>query len=309
LQTDVSGLSKAFAGRQIFSEVTFSVQPGELVSIIGPSGVGKTTLLKIIAGLETADQGIIHYSETPSKANPVILVFQDFLLFPTMTVAENIAFGLRARKTPEQDVTKEVNRFLEYFGIQHRAEAYPAKLSGGEKQRVAIARALILRPAILLLDEPFANLDQNLKMGTARFLRDLQKEWALTIICVTHDLQEAFFMSDKIGLLLDGQLKQFGTPREVYQTPATTEVGEFMGPVNILKGASAENLGAAEGEVIRAEQLRLKADQKGQGQIHDIHFLGNTVEYCVSWEGEILKVHSMETSFSVGYRVALSIRK
>jgi putative spermidine/putrescine transport system ATP-binding protein len=239
LQTDITGLSKAFSGRQIFSGVNFSVQPGELVSIIGPSGVGKTTLLKIIAGLEAADQGMINYSKPPSKENPVILVFQDFLLFPTMTVSQNIAFGLLARKTPEEEVTKEVNRFLEYFGIKHRADAYPAKLSGGEKQRVAIARALILRPAILLLDEPFANLDQNLKIGTARFLRDLQKEWDLTIICVTHDLQEAFFMSDKIGLLLDGQLKQFGTPREVYQTPATAEVGEFMGPVNVLLGPSA----------------------------------------------------------------------
>jgi putative spermidine/putrescine transport system ATP-binding protein len=221
-------IGKSYKHQPVLESIGFAVNARELVSIVGPSGAGKTTLLKIIAGLETPDQGEVAFSEPVSKHHPVIIVFQDYVLFPAMTVRQNIGFGLKARHMEKNQIKNQVDRMLDYFKLAPQADQYPAQLSAGQKQRVAIARAMIVNPAVLLLDEPFANLDRNLKMETARFIRTTQQAFGIPTISVTHDLEEAFAMSDRIGVLLDGRVQQFDTPRQVYFHSATPAVARFL---------------------------------------------------------------------------------
>ena len=172
MHISLQGVYRQYGDEPVLTNVTFEVAPGECVSLIGPSGAGKTTLLKLIAGLELPDQGRLLLDPLPSKVLPVILVFQDYILFPHQTVFANVAFGLRARRLPKAEVSERVHEYLEYVGLGDRAGAYPNQLSAGQQQRVAIARAMVVNPGVLLLDEPFANLDRNLKMETAQFIRD-----------------------------------------------------------------------------------------------------------------------------------------
>lgn len=229
---EIDGLTKSYHRRKILDSVGFSLRAGEFFSIIGPSGSGKTTLLKIIAGLETPDYGSIRFEKTPDRKSPVILVFQDLQLFPHLSVYENVAFGLRVRKMAKTEIDKKVSEVLPRLGISGRVKAYPADLSGGEQQRTALARALVLDPQLLLLDEPFSNLDPNMKGEAALLIRETTQAWDTPVICVTHDFEEAFSMSDRIGVLLDSRLVQTGPPRNVFLNPVSLEAARFMGPVN-----------------------------------------------------------------------------
>lgn len=218
MDIELRHISKRFNTQAVLEDISCDVRSSELVSIVGPSGAGKTTLLNIIAGLEIPDKGSVVFSEPVNKHHPVIIVFQDYVLFPAMTVRDNIGFGLKARHLKKPQITQQVDRMLEYFQLTPHADQYPAQLSAGQKQRAAIARAMIVNPAVLLLDEPFANLDRNLKMETARFIRTTQQTFGIPTISVTHDLEEAFAMSDRIGVLLDGRLQQFDTPGRCIST-------------------------------------------------------------------------------------------
>lgn len=227
----------------VFSGVTFHLAQGEMACLVGPSGVGKTTLLRVLAGLHPHDAGGFSVTPPPGRDPSVILVFQDYLLFPHLTVRDNVAFGLRARGVGRRDRADRAGDMLADFGIGHLAHRYPAHLSAGQRQRVALARALVCNPALLLLDEPFANLDRTLRLETAAYVRDTVRRYGVTTLSVTHDLEEAFAVSDRIGVMLHGRLAQFGTPAELYGRPVSLEVARFLGPVNVLDGPACTAFG------------------------------------------------------------------
>lgn len=299
-------ITKSFNGSSILHDISFTVDKGSVTSFIGPSGVGKTTLLKMIAGMEPPDSGRFVFGEPPNREHPVILVFQDYLLFPNLTVFNNVAFGLRARKIEKAEIHSRVMTLLEHFQLAGKSDEYPASLSAGQQQRVALARAMVVNPAILLLDEPFANLDRNLKMRTAEFIRDTQQEFGVTTICVTHDQDEAFLMSDDVGVILNGKLAQLASAREVYAHPASFEVAEFLGPVNSLSEPEAAQLGIRireGGYFVRPENLSIRPADNGNGVIRRAIFAGRTNKYEIDWKGTRLTVISGGVDIREGQRV------
>lgn len=305
-------IDKRFRNRAVLKDISFDVGPRELVSIVGPSGVGKTTLLKIIARLDKPDNGEVIFSSPPSQEHPVIIVFQDYVLFPSMTVRDNIGFGLKARHMAKKEIQRQVDQMLTYFQLTEQATQYPAQLSAGQSQRVAIARAMIVNPAVLLLDEPFANLDRNLKMETANFIRKTQQEFGIPTISVTHDLEEAFAMSDRIGVLLDKRLQQFDTPKQVYSSPASLDVAKFLGPVNIIP-KQLFSLFQINGKPIdpilaRPENLAMAPDNEGPGRILGKTFAGHYTAYTVNVENQAYIVYSHDDRFQTGQLVKLKLK-
>ena len=303
------GIRKQYGEDVVLSDLNFDVAPGECVSLIGPSGAGKTTLLKLIAGIESPDGGRLTLDPTPSKVLPVLMVFQDYVLFPHQTVFSNVAFGLRARRLSRDEVRRRVTEYLDYVGLGDKASLYPNQLSAGQQQRTAIARAMVVNPGVLLLDEPFANLDRNLKMETAQFIRSTCRHFGTTIISVTHDLEEAFAMSDRIGILLDGRLEQYDTARTVYFSPASWAAARFLGPVNMLPKSVHPMLewpdGAPEDELVfsRGEGLELIPDPGGAWEIEEIRFVGILILYTILNGDTRLKVYCVGEGLETGDRV------
>ena len=218
-----------------------SIEKGEFVSLLGPSGSGKTTTLMMVAGFELPTEGRILLSgrdivATPAHRRNFGMVFQNYALFPHMTVFENVAYPLRIRKWPDGEVRKTVARYLELVGLGHLADRRPAALSGGQQQRVALARALVFEPAVVLMDEPLGALDKNLREQLQVEIKELQKKLDITLIYVTHDQSEAMTMSDRIAVFNQGHIEQIAAPRDVYRRPATRFVGEFVGESNMIEG-------------------------------------------------------------------------
>ncbi|GAB7023014.1 ABC transporter ATP-binding protein [Salidesulfovibrio brasiliensis] len=280
-----------------------------MVSIIGPSGAGKTTLLKLIAGLERPDEGALRFDTTPTRENPVILVFQDYVLFPNMTVFDNVAFGLRSRRIAKSEIRRRVMDVLDYFGLADKADQYPNELSGGQRQRVAIGRGLVVNPMMLLLDEPFANLDRNLKLQTAEFIRETQRTFGVTTLSVTHDLEEAFVMSDRIGLIMDGELVQYGRSKDIYFNPVHDEAARFLGPLNILEGEALRLVsdGPTGRVAVRPEALGLTVDENGPGIIAEAVFAGHFTRFAVDIGGERIVVYGNGPGLVPGARVSVRI--
>lgn len=231
---DVTGVGKAFKGTTVMSDMDFRVAKGELVSLLGPSGCGKTTLLRIIAGLTQADAGDVllggrAITRVPAHKRNISVVFQSYALFPHLTVAENVAFGLRARGVAKADTGDKVSEALALVRMQDFSERPVAALSGGQQQRVAVARALIVDPVLLLLDEPFSALDRKLRETMQVELKTLLRERNMTAIFVTHDQDEAMGVSDRIAVMNAGRIEQFATPSELYARPASAFVMDFVG--------------------------------------------------------------------------------
>ncbi|GEM_PF-1762438 len=311
----IDAVCKGYQGQRILQQVSFCVAEGQLVSIIGPSGAGKTTLLKIIAGLLPPDSGTIS-SRADLLHNPAILVFQDYVLFPTMTVFDNVAFGLKTRRVEKAAMTDKVMAMLAYFGLGDKSRQFPGQLSSGQQQRVALARAMVVSPSILLLDEPFANLDRNLKSGTAEFIRAFQKEYKITTICVTHDLQEAFMMSDRIGILLDGVLCQYDDAPVVYNQPASARVAAFLGHVNTIHRRYFSRLSILQPIVggdaaisVRAESLVLEKDPDGSAVVEDILFAGQYNVCRIRIDDLILTAYSSGSDINIHDRVRVGIKQ
>lgn len=241
----IQQLNKKYGTKQVVSNVDLTMAEGEILSLLGPSGCGKTTILRMIAGLVTPDSGIIQVGERifydgkreiAVEDRQIGMVFQDFALWPHMTVAKNIAFGLHLRRTPAQKVQKRVEELLELVNLPGLGSRFPYQLSGGQQQRVAVARALVTEPRLLLLDEPFSSLDAGLRETMRTELVQLFRRLKITAINVTHDQDEAMSMSDRIMVLRDGQVQQVGSPIELYLHPANIFVASFMGPANLLFG-------------------------------------------------------------------------
>jgi spermidine/putrescine transport system ATP-binding protein len=235
----VEGIFKRFGPIMALDEVSLTVASGEFVTILGPSGCGKTTLLRVIAGLELADRGRINLAGReitglPANRRPVNTVFQNYALFPHLNVFENIAFGLRARKYPPEEVDRRVRSALEMLHLEELPKRRTPQLSGGQKQRVALARALVNQPDVLLLDEPMSALDAKLRAEVQLELRRLQRRLGKTFVLVTHDQNEAMTVSDRIFVMREGRIVQSGPPAEVYDRPANRFVADFLGKTNII---------------------------------------------------------------------------
>lgn len=236
----VSSLSKSFDGETVLHDVNLDIYAGEFLTILGPSGCGKTTFLRLLAGFESTNVGRIEMSnrcinDVPPHKRRINTVFQSYALFPHMTVADNVAFGLRCQKHDESEIPARVEAALKMVRLDHLANRKPDQLSGGQQQRVAIARAAVNQPLILLLDEPLSALDYRLRQEMQLELKRLQRELGITFILVTHDQEEALSISDRIVVLHNGFVQQVGTPREIYETPANLNVARFVGAANIFE--------------------------------------------------------------------------
>ncbi|SFT71920.1 ABC transporter ATP-binding protein [Paraburkholderia aspalathi] len=243
---ELLALTRRYAGTVAVHELSLSVERGEFVSLLGPSGCGKTTTLQMIAGFVAPSAGTIRLagrdlSSVKANARGLGIVFQSYALFPHMTVAENVAFGLETRRIARAERTRRVARALELVRLDALGDRYPAQLSGGQRQRVALARALVIEPPVLLLDEPLSNLDAKLRDDMQGELRRIQRTVGTTTIMVTHDQAEAMALSDRVAVMHRGRLEQAGAPLEVYEHPATAFVADFLGKTNLIDGQA--NLG------------------------------------------------------------------
>jgi iron(III) transport system ATP-binding protein len=237
----VEDVNLSYGTTHVLKSINLEVKPGEFFAFLGPSGCGKTTLLRLIAGFNIAQSGSVKIAGEDISALPpwkrdVGMVFQSYALWPHMTVAKNVAFGLEERKVPKAEIDRRVKAALDLVSLGHLAERRPSQLSGGQQQRVAVARTVVIEPKVLLLDEPLSNLDAKMRVQVRRELRDLQQRLGLTTIFVTHDQEEANTICDRIAVMNDGIIQQVGTPMELYEKPANLFVAGFLGAANILEG-------------------------------------------------------------------------
>ena len=256
-------LNKSFGDVVAVSDLDLEIPHGEFFSMLGPSGSGKTTVLRLIAGFETASSGTVllegsDVTELAPFDRDVNTVFQDYALFPHMTIQLNVEYGLRARKIPKAERAQLASDAIESVKLTHLADRLPHQLSGGQRQRIALARALVLRPKVLLLDEPLGALDKQLREEMQVELKRIQREAGITFVFVTHDQEEAMRMSDRIAVFNQGKIEQIGTPREVYENPASAFVASFLGVSNLISGPAAKGLLGSEQMVnVRPERIRL----------------------------------------------------
>jgi spermidine/putrescine transport system ATP-binding protein len=330
--------------------LSLTIRKGEFFSILGPSGSGKTTTLRLLAGFEQPDAGEIiiegrHMEGVPPNRRPVNLVFQNYALFPHMTVAGNVAFGLEMKGMPEAEIAPRVIEALEMVRLAAKQDRLPSQLSGGEQQRVALARALVNHPAVLLLDEPLGALDKQLRLEMEVELKALQERVGITFVCVTHDQEEALTMSDRLAVMHHGRLLQVGTPEDVYSAPASAFVANFIGVSNSLSGrvegivgrhatVAVEGIGvihatAAPGlskgapvlVTIRPERLHLSRDPGSDGyqnqvavRVAKVIYAGNETQYLLTlpndltWKARVPNADGAAMRFHAGESAYLKWR-
>ena len=324
----VSNLAKRFGDSLILDELSFTIEKGEFVTLLGSSGCGKSTLLRCIAGLTQPDSGYIQVDNenitfAPAQHRGIGMVFQSYALFPNMTVEANIAFGLNLRKMDKGLVQEKVGQAIARVELQGKEKNMPHELSGGQRQRVALARALVMEPRILLLDEPLSALDARIRRHLRQQIRQLQQELQLTTIFVTHDQEEALTMSDRIFLMNQGRIEQSGSPEQLYARPNSNMVAQFMGTYNFLDAGNTQRwlgLQTPNGVAIRAEAIILdhpslsfgkKVSQPIASIITEKHLLGSVVRCKVMAENTVLTIDSLNNQFlpklDIGSKVYLRI--
>ncbi|WP_416518804.1 ABC transporter ATP-binding protein [Streptomyces achromogenes] len=324
----LQGLWKSFGQTPAVGGVDLDIRDGEFFSLLGPSGSGKTTLLRLIAGFETPDRGRIELAgqEVTGLApyeRDVHTVFQDYALFPHMTVEQNVAYGLRVRKVPKAERLARARQALAEVRLEGYGRRRPDRLSGGQRQRVALARALVGRPRVLLLDEPLGALDLKLRQQMQVELKALQREVGITFVLVTHDQEEALTMSDRIAVVDRGRIAQTGTPAEIYERPATAFVASFVGVSNLLDGETAHRIAGSPGTYsIRPEKIRVLTESAGPeepehatatGTVAEVVYLGDATRFVVDLDGggrltalqQNLETSSAEVAAYRGTRVRL----
>ena len=295
---DIRNIAKSFGSNPVLRDISLDVAEGEFLTILGESGSGKTTLLRVIAGFEQADSGELWMSgerldRLPPYRRRVNTVFQNYALFPHLSVEENVGYGLRVAKSPAAELASRVQQALAMVKMSAFSKSKPSKISGGQQQRVALARALVNRPRLLLLDEPLSALDANLRRQMQIELKSLQREVGISFLFVTHDQEEAMVMSDRIALLRNGELEQVASPREIYSRPATAYTAQFIGHTNLLRADVKDRtarchsltwpVSLPDGPALfslRPENIRLAPDQSNQvsfrGAIRNQAFHGAT---------------------------------
>jgi iron(III) transport system ATP-binding protein len=328
----IRNIHKSFNGQVALERIDLDVGGAEFVCLLGPSGCGKTTLLRIIAGLMAADGGSItlggkDLASVPARERGFGIVFQSYSLFPHMTVAQNVAYGLRIRGAGGPAADKRVAELLDRVKLSAFAQRYPGELSGGQQQRVAIARALAVDPSLLLLDEPLSALDARVRADLRRELREVQRSLGIPTLMVTHDQEEAMSMADTIVCMNHGRIEQLGAPKALYEQPRTRFVADFMGHSNLLPAAQAQRLvpalpalppGLAAADAllcVRPERVRLAghaSDHAAQAAtlatVTDVGFLGSIQRVRALWDGiEVLAETSSAVPLSVGQSVPLAI--
>ena len=291
----IEGICKSFGAAQVLCDVSLTIKKGEFMTFLGPSGCGKTTTLRIIAGFEAPDQGrVILAGRDVTALRPyerdVHTVFQHYALFPHYSVFDNVAFGLRLRRLPEDEVTRRVTEALLLVKLPNFAERKTTQLSGGQMQRIALARALVGRPSVLLLDEPLGALDLKLRKDMQLELKSLQRKLGITFVYVTHDQEEAMTMSDRIAVFNQGRIEQLGMPEEIYERPQTSFVADFIGSANVL---SAKIIGAEAG------RLRLKVEDALEFEIPGAGTVGDLMKLAVRPE-RIAVRYRVESETSAG---------
>ena len=291
----IKNLVKRFGSTKALNNINLEIEPGELFFLLGPSGCGKTTLLRHIAGFYTPDEGAIHIggddvTNVPPHKRDTGMVFQSYALWPHMTLAENVAFGLQMRKISKSEIDKRVQAALEIVKMETRAKSKPNQLSGGQQQRVALARALVVQPRCLLLDEPLSNLDAKLRLEMRVEIRRICKDAGLTAVYVTHDQKEALSIADRLAIMRDGVIEQTGTPLDVYRRPKNAFVASFIGETNFLPptffGSSFE-AGSSKKLSLRPEAIHFDEPPQADGvlrftgTIHGTVYLGETAQHLM----------------------------
>ncbi|MET0683524.1 MAG: ABC transporter ATP-binding protein [Casimicrobiaceae bacterium] len=328
IAVDVDRISKRYAHRvkgEVYAarDVVLNVRPGEFLTLLGPSGCGKTTTLRMIAGYEMPDAGRIRFGGQDVTAEPanrrnIGFVFQNYALFPHLSIFDNVAYGLNVRNLPAAEVRQRVGEVLSLVGLAGYEGQFSGQLSGGEQQRVALARAIVIRPRVLLFDEPLSNLDAKLRVQMRHEIRDLQRRLAITTVYVTHDQEEAMAVSDRIAVMNEGSVVQEGSAEDLYHRPASQFVAQFVGRVNLVAGrvaavageavtvaalgttigARAARPGLAPGDpvrlVVRPESIAIAAGGGADGSLQATviarTFLGEKIEYLLRCAGETLQV-------------------
>lgn len=293
----IKDLTKSYGDNVILNDLNLEIESGTLNTLLGPSGCGKSTLLRSIAGLESINQGEIHINgrrvdKLSPKDRNIGMVFQNYGLFPNLTVAKNISFGLEMKKMPKSVIEKEVKEILNLVGLADKEKVYPRQLSGGQQQRVALARSLVTKPDLLLLDEPLSALDARMRINLRELIIDLQHELGITIVFVTHDQEEAMVMSDYIFVMNKGIIEQEGTPSEIYRHPKTEFIANFIGSYNVFKFeefSQISSLDLAEEvklvcirpEIISLEPLEGRNITEIEGEIYDVSMRGSILRSTI----------------------------
>lgn len=333
---NLNNIRVTYDGKQnILEDLSISMEKGELVSLLGPSGCGKTTTLRVIAGLISPNEGSFLLDQQELVNVPVHkrnfgMVFQSYALFPHLTIAENVAFGLKLRKESKEEIAKKVEDMLVICGLEKLGDRYPKQLSGGQRQRVALARALVIEPKLLLLDEPLSNLDAKLRVQMRIEIKRLQQQLGITTVFVTHDQEECFSISDKVAVMNNGVIEQYDTPEMIYRHPKTRFVAHFIGFENFFSVKQVEeNRYQAKGDVfetsypqppamdivatIRPEDIEIASEEKGNqvlGVVKVRTFLGKSYQYEVATNlGTFLVNGTDKQIYQAGDQISLHFPK
>ena len=332
-----AGVERHYKDNTALAGLDLQIEPGEFVALLGPSGCGKTTALRILGGFDRPDAGTVTVGGTdvtrvPAHKRDMGMVFQSYSLFPNMNVVDNVAFGLRMRKTAKAERARRAEELLELVGLEGRGQRYPFELSGGQQQRVAIARALAIEPTVLLLDEPLSALDARVRVQLREEIRSIQRRLGITTVFVTHDQAEALSMADRVGVMNAGRLEQCDTPENVYRNPASGFVAEFVGAMNRVSGRISDagevvlfntervparpangtpvQPGSVVDAMLRPESLQAVPDVAGPGEITERTFLGSALRLRVALDGGhqvVVETNSTSDHLVVGSRVGLRV--
>ena len=344
VQIQISHALKKYGENTIIPNLSVDIRNGEFFTLLGPSGCGKTTLLRMIAGFNTIEGGDFYFNDKrindmdPSRRN-IGMVFQNYAIFPNMTVRKNVEFGLKHRqpRPPREEIRAEADKFMQLVHVDEYAERMPDRLSGGQQQRVALARALVIRPDVLLMDEPLSNLDAKLRVEMRTVIKQIQRDVGITTVYVTHDQEEAMAISDRIAVMSDGVIRHCGKPKDIYQRPSDLFVATFIGKSNLIRARLERRPDGAfavfgngyavafkdvlpdapQGDIIlsaRPEELLVHTDLSGEGvqaTIRDSVFLGLNTHYFVQMEtgeeAEIIQESRIDSIIDPGTRVRLTL--